>query len=53
VITHRGTGRGQVGACNSGRKPWKRINTLYSDIQKNDFFSRNLGQNMLLKMRIF
>jgi len=30
-------------------RPWRRINTLYSDIIKNAFFSRNLGQNMLKK----
>jgi len=24
--------RGKLGACTSGRRPWRRINTLYSDI---------------------
>jgi len=35
-----------VGVCASGHMPWRRINTLYSGIYKNEFFSRNLGQDM-------
>jgi len=38
VITLSGAARGgQVGACAPGRRPWKYINTLDSDILKTSF----------------
>jgi len=39
--------RGQVGACAPECRPWRRINTLYSDIFKKWFFSRNLAKMCL------